>query len=143
MAEQKLPPFFQVEEGAPPGTLQAFANLTALIIEQPAEAQAVFGKLGDTAEDIQRLASTHELTPDAEYRLRLAHACGALLYERMDEDVEMGTQIDHEMHRARTERGMNRHLLRIRRMGAFVEHTSRWAQKLTNADNTADATKAA
>ena len=145
MTEQQLPPFFRVEEGAPPGTHAAFAGLTELILKHPDQAPDVFGSLGETAQDIQQLAATESgpTTLEEGYRLQLAKACGALLYEHMDDDVEMGGEIDREMFHAAEKRGARRDLLRIQRLGAFVSYTSKWALTLPGIAPPVDGSKKA
>ena len=138
MAGQQLPPFLEIEEGAPRESLKAFADLTALVIQQPENAPAVFATLGKTPEQIIQTAEgigrphpdKKATAEDLRYRLDIARACGAILREEMDDEANLGPRIDDEMRRAARDRRTDRHQLRVIRLGAYISHTGQWALTL-------------
>ncbi|MET0779688.1 MAG: hypothetical protein ABWY71_02540 [Candidatus Saccharimonadales bacterium] len=112
-------PHFIVEDGAPPGTQEAFNSLVELIEAEPDATAAFFESAGDTPTEIYQHAGS--LAPDDEsHDARTARLLSAIFIEEFDQEV----QLPAADAAARRAEGRNSHEKqkhwRVRRVGFFI-----------------------
>lgn len=95
--------WFEVAQGAPPGTEAAFHELTSLIFTQPTLPSAVFNAQGELTDD--QLAALREKIPAGDTpSQRFLNLLDTILYEQFDLETEFGEGIDSAMRHWLTKR---------------------------------------
>ncbi|HEV7453863.1 MAG TPA: hypothetical protein VGO07_01245 [Candidatus Saccharimonadales bacterium] len=112
-------PNFTVDDGAPPGTGEAFASLVELIEEKPDATAAFFASVGDTPVEIYLYAKNLE-SEDESHAAKTARLLSTIFTEEFDQEVEL-PRADEAVRKA--EASGNRDPLkhwRVRRIGYFI-----------------------
>ncbi len=97
MAEQTTQ-WFEVAQGAPPGTAEAFTALTTLILTQPNVTSAVFNTSGELPDE-HLAAAQREAAARTSPEHDLLSLIDRILYEQFDLETEFGDRIDGDMRR--------------------------------------------
>jgi hypothetical protein len=110
---------FTVDDGAPPGTGEAFARLVELIEEEPDATAAFFESVGDTPAEIYLYARSLE-PEDESHTAKTARLLSAIFTEEFDQEVAL-PKADEAVRKAEMRRNQPplRHW-RVRRIGFFI-----------------------
>jgi hypothetical protein len=112
-------PHFIVDEDAPRGTQEAFAELVALTEEEPDAALAIIATVGSTPTEIAEYAG--QLQPDdASFAARTTRLLSTIFVEQIDGDVQLPAADAIMRGRLANRNQPPREMRRVQRIGLFM-----------------------